>query len=236
MTFVFLNDILGVIVCVERVHENERDIDIIGAVEVLDLSDGQVEERHAITDLDDRLRADAAHGGTQTTIELEHRKLAQESDGLGVCKLIVIDDLVLSRGRNAIPLPKNYQNKSECVGCGRLDLTGCCPLPCHSDIVGRGQRSYPSRSRRAGAKSVSILCSKKIGVIRTFFSSGSVTVSARLLRALRIWLAATEVEVFSKALSSWISFWGSGNIGPATTGAGERMAVGEGAILAGRGL
>jgi len=33
----------------------------------------------------------------------------------------------------------------------------------------------------------------------TFFSLGSVTLSTSLLRALRIWEAATEVEVFSKA-------------------------------------
>jgi hypothetical protein len=45
----------------------------------------------------------------------------------------------------------------------------------------------------------------------TFFSSGSITVSARLLRAFRIWLAATEVEVFSKAWS-WLISTGAGAI------------------------
>jgi len=53
MTLVFLDDVLGVVVCVEGVHENERDVDIVCAVEVLNLSDRQIEERHAITDLDD---------------------------------------------------------------------------------------------------------------------------------------------------------------------------------------
>jgi hypothetical protein len=38
--------------------------------------------------------------------------------------------------------------------------------------------------------------------VRTFFSSGFVTVSASLLRAFRICEAATLVEVFSKAWSS----------------------------------
>ena len=33
-----------------------------------------------------------------------------------------------------------------------------------------------------------------------------MTVSARLLSAFRIWLAATDVEVFSKALSGQVSF------------------------------
>lgn len=35
--------------------------------------------------------------------------------------------------------------------------------------------------------------------------SGSLTVSARLLSALRIWLAATEVEVFSKACTGEVN-------------------------------
>lgn len=35
----------------------------------------------------------------------------------------------------------------------------------------------------------------------TFFCSGSFTVSAKLVRALRIWAAAMLVEVFSKACS-----------------------------------
>lgn len=39
----------------------------------------------------------------------------------------------------------------------------------------------------------------------TFLSSGSLTVSERLFKAFRIWLAATEVEVFSKALLEIIS-------------------------------
>ena len=38
----------------------------------------------------------------------------------------------------------------------------------------------------------------------TFFSSGSLTVSDRLFKAFRIWLAATDVEVFSKACSSTV--------------------------------
>jgi hypothetical protein len=72
-------------------------------------------------------------------------------------------------------------------------------------------------------------------VNHTFFSSGSVTVSARLLRALRIWLAATEVEVFSKALSSLISLARSGSAWPAMMGIGARMMRGEGNLSEGTG-
>ena len=36
-------------------------------------------------------------------------------------------------------------------------------------------------------------------LVLTFFSCGSLTVSPRLLRELRIWEAATDVDVFSKA-------------------------------------
>jgi hypothetical protein len=39
----------------------------------------------------------------------------------------------------------------------------------------------------------------KYGAVLTFFSAGSVTPSASLLRALRICEAATLVDVFSKA-------------------------------------
>ena len=42
--------------------------------------------------------------------------------------------------------------------------------------------------------------------------------SARLLRAFRIWLAATEVEVFSKAFSAFISFARSARLGSAIPG------------------
>jgi hypothetical protein len=52
-------------------------------------------------------------------------------------------------------------------------------------------------------------------------------VSARLLRAFRIWLAATEVEVFSKALSSLISSASFGRLGFATAGGGEGITSGE---------
>lgn len=43
-----------------RVHEDEGHVDVVRRVEVLDLTNGQVEEGHAIANLDDRLGAGAA--------------------------------------------------------------------------------------------------------------------------------------------------------------------------------
>jgi len=105
VALVFLDDILSIIICVEGVHENEWYVHIICSVKVLNLSNRQVKEGHAITDFDDRLGSNASHGGTETTIELEDGKLAQESDGLGVGELVIVNDQVLSRGLNAVPVP-----------------------------------------------------------------------------------------------------------------------------------
>lgn len=50
---VLLDDGLRVFIGVEGVHENKRDIDIVGAVKVLDLANRQIKEGHAIPDLND---------------------------------------------------------------------------------------------------------------------------------------------------------------------------------------
>ena len=44
VALVFLDDVLGVIVGIEGVHENKGNIDVVGAVEVFDLSNGKIEE------------------------------------------------------------------------------------------------------------------------------------------------------------------------------------------------
>lgn len=67
------------------------------------------------------------------------------------------------------------------------------------------------RRKRAKKLSISVSNSYRVVLVDTvgffgrfrcelaFFCSGSLTVSARLVRELRIWAAATFVEVFSKA-------------------------------------
>lgn len=104
VTLVLLDDGSGIIVGVERVHQDEGNIDVVGAVQELNLSHGEIEEGHAVTDLDDGLGADTTHGGTQTTVKLEDGKLAEELDGLGVGKVLVVNDLSLSGRGDAVPV------------------------------------------------------------------------------------------------------------------------------------
>ena len=52
---ILFDDAECVLVCIERGHEDERDIDLVGGVEVFNLSDGQIEEGHVILDLEGAL-------------------------------------------------------------------------------------------------------------------------------------------------------------------------------------
>ena len=104
VTLVFLDDVGSVGVGVEGVHEDERHIDIICAVEVLNLSDRQIEEGHAVTDFDDGLGANTTHGGTETSIKLEDGELVEEIDRLGVSEVAVVDNLLFLWWCDARPL------------------------------------------------------------------------------------------------------------------------------------
>lgn len=103
VALVLLDDVGGIGVGVERVHENERNVDVVGAVEVLNLADRKVEEGHTITDLNDRLGTNATHGGTETTVELEDGELAEELNRLILGEVLVGDDLLRLWGSNARP-------------------------------------------------------------------------------------------------------------------------------------
>lgn len=104
VALVLLDDRLGVLVGVEGVHENKGNVDVEGTVEVLDLAHRQVEERHALTDLNDGLGTNATHRGSQTTVELDDRQLVQELNRRLAAQIAVVDDLSgLGRG-NAIPV------------------------------------------------------------------------------------------------------------------------------------
>lgn len=102
---VLLDDGLCVVIRVERVHENEGDIDIVLAIEVLNLANTQIQKGLAVADLNDGLGADAAHGGSETTIELEDGELG-EIVGVGLVALDVAvgDNLLGVRGVDALPL------------------------------------------------------------------------------------------------------------------------------------
>lgn len=191
VALVLLNDGSGVVVCVERVHEDERDVDVVCAVEVLDLSHGKVEEGHTITDLDNGLGANATHRGSQTTVELENSELVKELDRLGVGKVIVVDDLALGGRCNTIPVSTQSSAtvgfKYNCSE-GGGEHTLRYPSPCRSSNVGTGQRSCPSRSRTAAGIWLAWDGPREYSshLELAFFCSGSLTVSARLVRAFRI--------------------------------------------------
>ena len=68
------------------------------------MSDGEIEERHTITDFDDGLGANATHGSAKATIKFEDSEFAQETNRFGVGELIVVDNLRSSRWRNTLPV------------------------------------------------------------------------------------------------------------------------------------
>jgi len=53
---VLLYDSKCVLMRIKRGHEDERDIDTLGSVEVLDLADSEIEECHVVFDLECTLR------------------------------------------------------------------------------------------------------------------------------------------------------------------------------------
>ena len=67
---VFLDDAEGVIVGIERCHEDERDVDAVGGVEMLDLTDGEVKEGHVVLDFEGTL----CTGHSWDNVRREERK------------------------------------------------------------------------------------------------------------------------------------------------------------------
>lgn len=104
VSLVLLDDVLCVIIGIEGVHENEGNVHVVCAVEVLNLADRQVKERHAFTDFDNGLGADTTHGGSETTIELKNGELVEEFDRCRVSKFVVVNDLAGLRRCDAVPV------------------------------------------------------------------------------------------------------------------------------------
>ncbi|RUS26876.1 hypothetical protein BC938DRAFT_484004, partial [Jimgerdemannia flammicorona] len=151
---VLLNNALGLVVRVERVHQDEGHANVVQFVEVLeagmvqgegvrkgserpvlqcphisprsnpfqirspiahllsltklkthlDLSDAQVQEGHAVADLDGGFRADTAHGGAKATVQLQDGELVEVLGRFGLGEFGVQDDL-FGRGRlNFVPV------------------------------------------------------------------------------------------------------------------------------------
>jgi len=100
---VFLNDSGRVFVCVERVHEDERDIDVVLRVQVLDLSHAQVEESHSFAHFNDRFRAHTTHGRAETSIELQDGELVEDGGVLGWRECAVRHYLLLLGRLDLVP-------------------------------------------------------------------------------------------------------------------------------------
>jgi hypothetical protein len=103
---VLLDDAEGIVVGVEGGHEDKGNIDTVGGVEMLDLSDSQVEEGHVVLDLESTLGSGHAHGGSETPIDLQDSELVEV---LGVCwrwESGIGDDLVFSRRLDAFPITR----------------------------------------------------------------------------------------------------------------------------------
>jgi hypothetical protein len=94
VVLIFLDNSSSVIIGVERVHEDERDIDTVSRVEVLlcqpiphtqstttthlNLPNGQVKESHTLPNLNDGLGSNTTHGSTKTTVQLQNSKLVED--------------------------------------------------------------------------------------------------------------------------------------------------------------
>lgn len=106
VALVLLDDGLGVVVGVERVHQNEGHVHVVLSVEVLNLSDREIEERLAVSHLNDGLGADTAHGGTETTVELEDSQLVEELGAHVLVNVLVVHDLLGLRGLDSVPVER----------------------------------------------------------------------------------------------------------------------------------
>lgn len=74
---VLTEKLVGVIVGVERVHQDQWNADSIRTVKELDLLKSQIQESEIVADGDDRLWTFATHGGTQSTIQLNDHQLVK---------------------------------------------------------------------------------------------------------------------------------------------------------------
>jgi hypothetical protein len=78
VSLVLLDYALGVVFGVERVHQDKGDVAVVGAIEIFDLSDGQVEKGVSFSDFDDGLWTDAAHACPETTVEFEDSEFVEK--------------------------------------------------------------------------------------------------------------------------------------------------------------
>jgi len=71
---IFFDDAKGVLMGIEGGHEDERDIDAVSGVEMLDLTDGEIKEGHVVLDFEGTLC-------TGHSCNNEHERTAGGDDG-----------------------------------------------------------------------------------------------------------------------------------------------------------
>jgi len=115
MALILLNDTLSIILRVERVHQDEGHIAIVGTVQVLlsetlrgkkylNLTDCEIKKRVAFSNLDDGLWSNTSHAGTETAIKFEDNKLIEESSTSSFANVIIVDDLFRLWWLDTIPI------------------------------------------------------------------------------------------------------------------------------------
>ncbi|GMT17579.1 hypothetical protein PFISCL1PPCAC_8876, partial [Pristionchus fissidentatus] len=89
---VLLEQLLRVVVSVERVHEHQRHVNVVRLVQRLNLLHRQVEEGEVIAHRDDRLGPLAAHRRAETSVELDDHQLVEHG---GDGRLVVVGQLAV---------------------------------------------------------------------------------------------------------------------------------------------
>ena len=128
---IFFDDAKGILVGIERSHENKGDINTMGGIEVLDLPDSEIKESHVVFDLERTLSAGHAwernisgtkvkmqkrdtHGSTEATVDLEDGKFVEVVDIVSLGEIGIGDDLIGSRRLDTIPVAKG-ESKGEVI-------------------------------------------------------------------------------------------------------------------------
>jgi hypothetical protein len=122
-----LNDASGVLVGVERVHEDERNVDVVSRVEVLttrrvsgmsdrgnegeeerklylDLTNREIQESHTLSNFNDTLGSDTSHRRTETSVEFEHGEFVEERRIRTLRQIRVSLDLIVVGSFNLVPV------------------------------------------------------------------------------------------------------------------------------------
>ena len=94
----------------------------------LDLSNGQIQEGHSITNFDDRFRSNATHRRSESSVELEDGELVEQGGSLAFGEVGVGDDLLLRRRLNFVPITERKIVSTRCIRFEDESAYIFCPL------------------------------------------------------------------------------------------------------------